>query len=66
MYRAAQKNKTKAGQMLVGKGRKDNLNYYPGMLTGTLPDQNSDTVITDFEVFICTEPVMQGTWMNSI
>jgi len=49
MYRAAQKNKTKAGQMLVGKGRKENMNYYPGMLTTTLPDQNSDTVITDFE-----------------
>ena len=32
MYRAAQKNKTKAGKMLTGKGRKDNLNYYPGML----------------------------------
>jgi len=55
MYRAAQKNKTKAGQMLVGKGRKDNLNYYPGMLTGTLPDQNSDTVITDFEAEDCED-----------
>ena len=32
MYRAAQKNKTKAGKMLTGKGRKDNLSYYPGML----------------------------------
>ncbi|KAL5267820.1 hypothetical protein ACHWQZ_G004761 [Mnemiopsis leidyi] len=49
MYRAAQKNKTKAGQMLVGKGRKENLNYYPGMLTGSLSDRNSDAVITDFE-----------------
>ena len=52
MYRAAQKNKTKAGQMLVGKGRKENLNYYPGMLAGTLSERNSDAVITDFEVFL--------------
>ena len=50
MYRAAQKNKTKAGQMLVGKGRKENLNYYPGMLNSAFTDQSSDTVITDYEV----------------
>lgn len=49
MYRAAQKNKTKAGQMLVGKGRKENLNYYPGMLNSAFTDQSSDTVITDYE-----------------
>ena len=53
MYRAAQKNKTKAGQMLVGKGRKDNLNYYPGMLAGTLTDHSNDAIITDYEVCIC-------------
>lgn len=49
MYRAAQKNKTKAGQMLIGKGRKENMNYYPGMLNSGNADENVDTVITDFE-----------------
>lgn len=49
MYRAAQKNKTKAGQMLVGKSRKDHVTYYPGMLQGKKPDYSGCDIITDYE-----------------
>jgi len=52
MFRAAQKNKTKASNMLGGKLKNDSVNYFPGMLAEAEPEDRYGIKAHDTECFV--------------